>query len=1527
MQRLLKLFVLITFCFSNLSSYPVFAANVPYLPPTGQMIVTSQSFMPVILKGVTVDSDNPFRLSFLLDEGDTNLTKEQLEKETNILVRYFLAALTTPEDDLWVNLSPYENNRIIPQTLGLTDMGRDLLAQDYILKQLSASLTYPESESGKAYWNAVHSELPSTPFLAKRGSEQSFTKIWIVPNKTQILESGLTAYIKTSTMKVMTENDYLAMQNNSERPLTPSLTKRGNDAFKQHILPLIEQDVNNGQNFAYLRQIHNAIVLAAWFKKRLKDTIYNQLYIDKKKIAGIDNKDPNAVNQIYNQYVDAFKQGVYNYVKRVPYGDNLAATSRGVLCAGVRSSRIAYFSGGYRGAVSAEMSVVPASTTQIADAKREEVKSPANAKVDLSTASPGETVNPAPRSIFKSPAARVITTAVTLAAAGGAMVMSGQKNPLEKVADQAYAGHFTQAIKGVDAIKTNHDKIIALVTTIIYAVNAGSISDAEDAFNAAYRVDPEGAIDLTGIAYSQGRFNSNWPKFEDFFMKIKRDFIGRQLDDLLGDTGTSQEAKLATAKADWTKALTQYISKNHPSVKLTDNQIQVLSDVHMMPGGWLKIEPDEDVVVTDKNGTHEVDLSNGKTVTVKLVSGESVKAGDTVVVRDVNDEYRLSTIRVMHNGVLGATVGSSQQNREKREAAIAGGIDPKLYDDLALVGLEGVGIKAAVAGFIAAGALGIAATVEVPANYQTLRDYQGNPNGALWSPENYKLWFGLSSSLIKQEAEKKIETDPALLFMYAHKWVPHLSKDDADRILNQARAKLAKMTEGDLLGFLGAFKKEFPDGQYGDALKKIVAQVADNISKKNLAKARSLVDAIAVKSTKADAMIDLAVVESAAGFKDSAQATFEEAFKLMSPFRDAKDEAQGLTKIAVGKFRAGFSKQAQEIMSHVMKVVYGIENLQERAQAFIALGLAQFEAGFFDDSRISLVAAVEAAGGIEDLSVRIKALTEAGIVQAQLGLCRDFIGKLYYEAAKRYGAADYSRQAVIAHIASLARAGFYDEAIDEHGGGYDSGEAEVLPLIAARLAKVGLTSKARAVLDRAVNVVNGKLYFYYDKPVRLKEIERMRTKLGFTEDAKATFAAAVESIKLIADKKVQDILLAKLGKGMAKVGLYDDAVTIADGVEDAELKDGILVTTVVEQVNDGLFPIVDKTVAKIRNGYTQVSVRSEVSSTKYLSYVSGKQYMIKETSDSKEDDAAIRFAVEEGYQHLLDNPDVFDYTSADNLTKAEKIKDQREKARVFEMILLTRARMGMICGDRGYHMFDNRHTVDAVYGSQQVLLSFLQLITNTEEVQAKADSDFARLYNGGDLSLVPVMAAWHNSVSRTFTQYDISLTPDQYYQLWNIHLQNPKGWKLAPKEFKTGEVIVDQPVYDTEGNIVGFEDIKVVEGSDGKRRMRRGSIKLILSQARQVYDVIGSVDKNTRGAVRQVFLDGGFGNETKEDTAMAPKETNGGIDDREGLMRMEIQRDGTKIPMFKNIPIDINNFAGFSFKIVSITRTKVNHAA
>ncbi len=91
----------------------------------------------------------------------------------------------------------------------------------------------------------------------------------------------------------------------------PSLPK----IVKQIILPELEKEVNTGKNFANLRQIFNSIILSSWYKRNLKESLLNQVYADKSKVNGINLNDPAVKQQIYEQYLKAYKKGVFNYIK------------------------------------------------------------------------------------------------------------------------------------------------------------------------------------------------------------------------------------------------------------------------------------------------------------------------------------------------------------------------------------------------------------------------------------------------------------------------------------------------------------------------------------------------------------------------------------------------------------------------------------------------------------------------------------------------------------------------------------------------------------------------------------------------------------------------------------------------------------------------------------------------------------------------------------------------------------------------------------------------------------------------------------------------------------------------------------------------------------------------------------------------------------------------------------------------------------------------------------------------------------
>ena len=402
------------------------------LPAPGTMVTVSPEHTPALLKGIKIFPDNPLRFDFIIDAGDADLDSVALKAESSRLIKYFLAALTVPEDDLWVNLSPYEKDRIIPQGLGETVLGRDMLAQDYLLKQLTASLIHPEEDLGKTFWDRVHRKAQEL-FGSKTIPVSTFNKVWVVPDKAVVWENEDRVLVVEQHLQVMLEADYLARQNlehgtwNKEQeqgrvkaysvertannvslrgategsdeailtlgkglprpeglamtqvtmptaplPLHPdvvslpdssgqsttqvsssepqvslpglsgqsttqvsssepqvslpglsgqstSLNSEDGDLqtalLREVIIPEIEREVNEGRTFANLRQIYNSMILAAWYRGALKESLLGQVYMDQNKTKGVDVEDKAIKQEIYEQYLQAFQKGVYNYIK------------------------------------------------------------------------------------------------------------------------------------------------------------------------------------------------------------------------------------------------------------------------------------------------------------------------------------------------------------------------------------------------------------------------------------------------------------------------------------------------------------------------------------------------------------------------------------------------------------------------------------------------------------------------------------------------------------------------------------------------------------------------------------------------------------------------------------------------------------------------------------------------------------------------------------------------------------------------------------------------------------------------------------------------------------------------------------------------------------------------------------------------------------------------------------------------------------------------------------------------------------
>lgn len=285
-----------------------------FFPAPSSLVDIGPASHPIVLKGIKIDPAQPLRLQFMCDAGNGPVS-DAFNKESERLVKYFLAGLTVPQKDLWVNLSPYERDRVIPPAFGSTELGRDLLAQDYVLKQITASLIYPEGKTGRKFWEQVYAAAHKAGL--SHVPVNAFHKVWIVPDKAVVYENPAagTAYIVNSRLKVMLEEDYMAR----DKSQSPAGDVSASQALRDVVLPVLAEEINAGEHFAFLRQAYHSLILAAWYKKKMTQSILAQTYVDQNKVQGTETADTAiTIAHVYDRYVEAFKKGVYNLIKEEP---------------------------------------------------------------------------------------------------------------------------------------------------------------------------------------------------------------------------------------------------------------------------------------------------------------------------------------------------------------------------------------------------------------------------------------------------------------------------------------------------------------------------------------------------------------------------------------------------------------------------------------------------------------------------------------------------------------------------------------------------------------------------------------------------------------------------------------------------------------------------------------------------------------------------------------------------------------------------------------------------------------------------------------------------------------------------------------------------------------------------------------------------------------------------------------------------------------------------------------------------------
>jgi len=314
-KKISALLILFTFIFQQLGFAQVAGQiNISgFMQGLGAMSVADK-FRPLHMRYFSYDTSTD-QFSLIVDKGDLkNKTDQELEGDSEELLKYFLVGITLPDSAFWVNLRPDGIQQIIDPELSKTDVGKIFLEADLQLKKDTARLTSPETPEGREYWDKLYKKAGEL-FGTENITIPTLTRPWIVPGDIIIRETEGSAFVYKASLKVMLEQDHLkdsAVYNFKDERLK-QLNEYSSQVIRETILPKLTREVNLSKKYAPLRQVFYSLALARWFKARFagKPGVYPGL-IDSRNLAGLTSKESWSVNTYFEGYKKSFNDGEYN---------------------------------------------------------------------------------------------------------------------------------------------------------------------------------------------------------------------------------------------------------------------------------------------------------------------------------------------------------------------------------------------------------------------------------------------------------------------------------------------------------------------------------------------------------------------------------------------------------------------------------------------------------------------------------------------------------------------------------------------------------------------------------------------------------------------------------------------------------------------------------------------------------------------------------------------------------------------------------------------------------------------------------------------------------------------------------------------------------------------------------------------------------------------------------------------------------------------------------------------------------------
>lgn len=296
-----------------------------YLPEVFGGRAMEEGWAPLVT-GMAIPCDNPIHPGFSIgyDASQNKPSENEILELQTRLGRYLNTFLVVEGELLHVTLSPLDEFGGLTKPLRHTELGRDLLSQDVVLKHFTAQLLHPDSNSGKSFWNRI--EKSGVDLNAV--SLDSCIRVWIVPGKVSLKENNqddvfFHVDIEKFNLQVLCESDYttidrFAENSKSDLPAAPTkFHEQVIETFKELILPKIFNEVNRGNRFSILRQIFTVGIFSAWFEKSnlgpslIKCGFMNSNDVEKYRL----NTAGDEAIQLKEQYSQMFNEGVWRHTQ------------------------------------------------------------------------------------------------------------------------------------------------------------------------------------------------------------------------------------------------------------------------------------------------------------------------------------------------------------------------------------------------------------------------------------------------------------------------------------------------------------------------------------------------------------------------------------------------------------------------------------------------------------------------------------------------------------------------------------------------------------------------------------------------------------------------------------------------------------------------------------------------------------------------------------------------------------------------------------------------------------------------------------------------------------------------------------------------------------------------------------------------------------------------------------------------------------------------------------------------------------